>query len=388
MSAERLLIIDDDKVFRSSATKLAEVAGFEVMTTSDPAVARAIVAAWRPLVVIIDPFMSATDGIDLLRQLGAEGCPAQVILTSGIDANALIVALEIAGEHGLKTAGVLAKPLRPQSCRDLLAQIVTTKALTLSELSEAITKGQLFLDYQPQLDCRSNKIKGVEALVRWRHPTRGTIAPDQFIGLAEESSLIDDLTDWVAASAARQVVTWRQAGLPLTLSINISARNLAQKDLPDRLTETCAAAGLKPTEVILEIAESSIVRDVSAVIHALGELRFKGFGISIDEFGTCHSSLIGLRRMPVTEVKIDRGLVSKMLNTSDCQVTVSVIVDLARKLELQSVAVGVESETILWTLRALGCGFAQGYHISRPVNPARVPAAIDEWSSRFSSAVA
>lgn len=221
MSTERLLVIDDDKVFRNSVTKLAEVVDFEVMTTSDPAVARALVAAWCPSVVIVDPFMSATDGIQLLRQLGSEGCSAQVILTSDLEANALIVALEIAGEHGLKTAGVLPKPLRPQSCRDLLSQVLATKALTLSELAQAITGGQLFLEYQPQLDCRLNQIRGVEALVRWQHPTRGVITPDQFIGLAEESSLIDELTDWVVSTATKQVSIWRQAGLPLTLSVNI-----------------------------------------------------------------------------------------------------------------------------------------------------------------------
>ncbi len=387
MSTERMLVIDDDKVFRNSVTKIAEATDFEVMTTSDPAAARAIVAAWCPSVVVIDPFMSAADGIQLLRQLGAEGCSAQVILTSGLDPNALVVALEIAGEHGLKTAGVLAKPVRPQSFRDLLSQIIEAKALTLSELTRAITDGQLFLEYQPQLDCRSNHIKGVEALVRWRHPTRGVVTPDQFIGLAEENSLIDDLTDWVVSTAAKQVSVWHQAGMLLTLSVNISARNLNQ-NLPDRLAESCAAGGLKPDLVILEMAESTLMRDVSAMIHALGELRFKGFGISIDEFGTGYSSLIGLRCMPVTEVKIDRSLVSKMPHTNDCQMLVSVILDLARKLELQSVAVGVESETILWTLRALGCGLVQGYHIGRPAEPARIPAVVAGWSSRASSAVA
>jgi len=388
MQKDRLLVIDNDEAFRRSVTRVAELVEYEVMTTSDPTVARAIVATWRPSVVVVNLLLPAVDGVRLLRQLGAEGCPAQVILTSEIDESVLTSALDTAREHGLKTAGVLPKPFRPQSWRNLLEQIKSTKELTVSELKEALATSQLFLEYQPQLDCRFDRIKGVEALVRWAHPTRGVVAPDQFITLAEETDLIDGLTNWVFSTATKQVAKWRDGGLPLTLAVNISARNLERTDLPHRLAKYCAAANLKKGSVTLEISESSVMRDAAMMIEALGELRFKGFGISMDEFGTGYSALVELRRMPFTEIKIDRSFVSRVMNERECQVMVAILIDLARKLELEPVAVGVESEHVLRMVKALGCGAAQGYHIGRPVAPDYLPATIQEWESRATHSVA
>jgi EAL domain-containing protein (putative c-di-GMP-specific phosphodiesterase class I)/ActR/RegA family two-component response regulator len=379
---DRLLVIDDDDAFRRVVTRIAEAADYEVMTASDPTVSRAIVASWRPAVVVIDLSMPATDGVQLLRQLGAEACPAQVILTSGLSGSVLSSALDVAGEYGLKTAGILPKPFRPDTCRELLFQIKSTKQLTLTELAEAIASSQLFLEYQPKLDCRFDRITGVEALVRWQHPTRGMVPPDQFIGLAEETALIDELTDWVFSTATKQVAMWRDAGLSLKLAVNISARNLDRVDLADRLAERCAASGLETGSATLEIAEGSAMRHVAQMIKGLTRLRSKGFGLSIDEFGTGYMSLVELRRMPLTEIKVDRAFVSAMMHDRDCHIMAEIIIDLARKLELGSVAVGVESEITLNTLKAMGCGSVQGYLISRPVAPDRIPAAIDEWASR------
>jgi EAL domain-containing protein (putative c-di-GMP-specific phosphodiesterase class I)/ActR/RegA family two-component response regulator len=385
---DRLLVIDDNAVFRGTVMRIAELAGYEVTTTSDVTVARAIVASWRPGVVVLDLSMPTTDTVHLLRQLGAEACPAQVILTSGLDGGLLTSAMDVARKHGLKTAGVLAKPFRPQSCRDLLAQIKLAKDLTLTELASAIADGRFFLEYQPQLDCRFDRIKGVEALVRWQHPTRGVVPPDQFLAAVEEVALIDELTDWVFATAVKQVASWRDEGLSLRLAINISARNLDRVDLPDRLTAHCIEADLKPGSITLEIAESSAMRDAAQMVEALTQLRLKGFGLAIDEFGPGYSSLVQLRHMPLTELKIDRSLVSHMMADRDCQVMVQIILDLARKLELGSVAVGVEGESALNTLKAMGCGSAQGFHIARPVTANRIRATVEGWKSGSASAVA
>jgi EAL domain-containing protein (putative c-di-GMP-specific phosphodiesterase class I) len=241
---------------------------------------------------------------------------------------------------------------------------------------------------QPQLDCRLDRIKGVEALVRWQHPTRGVVPPDQFLAAVEEVALIDELTDWVFATATKQVASWRDEGLSLRLAINISARNLDRVDLPDRLTAHCVEADLKPGSITLEIAESSAMRDAAQMVEALTQLRLKGFGLAIDEFGPGYSSLVQLRHMPLTELKIDRSLVSHMMADRDCQVMVQIILDLARKFELGSVAVGVEGESALNTLKAMGCGSAQGFHIARPVTANRIRATVEGWKSGSASAVA
>jgi EAL domain-containing protein (putative c-di-GMP-specific phosphodiesterase class I) len=382
MQRERLLIVDDDREFKGSISEAAALVDYEVMATDDPVVAKALMGVWRPTVVVIDLLVAATHGAGLLRPLSAEGCPTNVIISSALGEGAPACALEVATQHNLKTAGFLAKPLQPQRCQDLLVQIRSRKDQTLRELTEAIRKRDLFLEYQPQIDCRSDQIVGVEALVRWRHPEKGVIAPNQFIPLAAETGLVDELADWVFSTATKQVAQWRDAGLPLQLAVNISARNLEHADFVRRLTKHGKAAGIQPHSVTLEIPESNLMQDTSTLLNALDELRFEGFGVSIDEFGAGYSSLIELRRVPLTGVKVDRSLVSRMTNDVDCQVSVAIVLDIARKLELDTIAVGVENEHALALLRAFGCRKAQGYHIGRPVNPELIPATADEWKLR------
>jgi EAL domain-containing protein (putative c-di-GMP-specific phosphodiesterase class I)/ActR/RegA family two-component response regulator len=388
MQKERLLIVGDDEAFTASISGIAALADYEVMTTGDPVVARALIGAWRPSVLTIDLLMAATHGGRLLRPLAAEGCATHVIISSGLGDSAPACALDIAAQHGCKIAGFLSKPLQAECCRDLLVQIKSAKDLTLIELREAFTKEQFFLEYQPQLDCRFNKIVGVEALVRWRHPEKGIIAPNRFIPLAAETELVDELTDWVFSTATKQVARWHDQGLSLQLAVNISVRNLENAGFARRLTKHCDTVGLEPRSVTLEIAEGNLLHDTSTLLKGLYELQFEEFGVAIDEFGTGYSSLVELRRLPLTAIKIDRSLVSRITNDSDCQRTVAIIGGIARKLELEAFAVGVENEQALTLIRAFGCGRAQGYHVSRPVPPELIPQTIDEWKSRSEQAVA
>ena len=388
MQKERLLIIDDDEAFTASISGIAALADYEVMTTGDPVVARALIGAWRPSMLIVDLLMAATHGARLLRPLAAEGCATQVIISSGLGDSAPTCALDIATQHGCKIAGFLSKPLQSECCRNLLVQTKFAKDLTLTELREAFTQDQFFLEYQPQLDCRFNKIVGVEALVRWHHPEKGIIPPNQFIPLAAETELVDELTDWVFSAATKQVARWHDQGLSLQLAVNISVRNIENDGFARRLTKHCNTVGLEPRSVTLEIAEGNLLPDTSTLLKGLYELQFEEFGVAIDEFGTGYSSLVELRRLPLTAIKIDRSLVSRITNDSDCQRTVAIIADIARKLELEAIAVGVENEQALSLIRAFGCGRSQGYHISRPVPSGLIPQTIDEWKSRSEQAVA
>jgi EAL domain-containing protein (putative c-di-GMP-specific phosphodiesterase class I) len=248
-----------------------------------------------------------------------------------------------------------------------------TKTLLSDDLGNAIVADHLFLEYQPKLDLKLGRFTGVEALVRWRHPEHGLIRPDQFIPLAEQTELIHRLTDWVVASAVQQSALWRAGNLALDVAVNISAKDIEDLDLPDRLQQHCSDAGVAPASIILELTETGAMREAVQMMDVLTRLRLKGFTLSIDDFGTGYSSLVQLQKMPFSEVKIDRAFVMQMMSNKDCKVIVEIIIDLARRLGLESVAEGVEEEAALNCLAELGCDVAQGYHLSRPVAADRIP---------------
>jgi EAL domain-containing protein (putative c-di-GMP-specific phosphodiesterase class I) len=243
----------------------------------------------------------------------------------------------------------------------------TARRLTLlSELRDCIPRGELVLHYQPKVDLTGvRRTTGVEALVRWRHPTLGLLMPAQFMPEAERSALIEPLTKWVLDEALHQQRVWSDAGLDLTMAVNISARSLTRgSDLPDTVARLTEAWGIEPGRLILELTERAIidadVPDVLDVLHAMGER------LAIDDFGTGHSSLVYLQRLPVDEVKVDRSFVVNLATVPGDAVIVRSTIDLAHNLGLTVVAEGVEDETALAVLVEYGCDSAQGYFFSPP----------------------
>src|SRR5712692_9904880 len=237
---DRLLVIDDEPSLRQLVKRVAEISGFEVVVTHDPAAFINSARLWRPTVIMLDLKMPGTDGIQLLRTLAAEKCAAHIVLSSGCDRRVLEAAMQLGRERGLNMAEVLPKPLLVETLRTRLGELKRlSKPLLAADLGAALAADQLFLEYQPKLDCRQARITGVEALVRWDHPNHGIIQPEQFIPLAEESGTIHGLTDRVTAAAAMQAARWRDDGLALDVAVNISANDLADLDLPDRLEQHC-----------------------------------------------------------------------------------------------------------------------------------------------------
>ena len=389
LPGNRLLIIDDDEAFARFVQRVAQSLGFDVVTVTDPDEFRTTAKAWSPTLVILDLNMPGCDGVELLRHLAMGQCAAHVVVASGLDDRTLEATVRLGAERGLKMGGALAKPARLQSVRDMLNRFVTVDRNVLeSDLAAAIKEDRLFLQYQPKLDCHAGRMTAVEALVRWRHPTLGIVPPDQFIALAEASGLIDPLTDWVMANAARQAAEWQCQGLALDVAVNISARNTQDIGLPDRLMALCRAQGADPRSITLELTETSAMRDAVQMMDVLTRLRVKGFRLSIDDFGTGYSSLVQLQRMPFSELKIDRSFVMQMTKSKDCRVIVEIVIDLARKLGLTSVAEGVESQAILDALIQLGCDAAQGYHLSRPVDAARIHEIVRDYAAPVAAASA
>jgi EAL domain-containing protein (putative c-di-GMP-specific phosphodiesterase class I) len=241
------------------------------------------------------------------------------------------------------------------------------RLVLIGELRHAVARDQLFLHYQPKVDLHEGRVFGVEALVRWQHPQRGVIPPDQFIMMAEQTGLIKPLTLWVLKTALRQCRAWHQAGMEISMAVNLSARNLLDPKLPDQVAELLQACDVPPDWLELEITESTIMADPARAMEILTNLHKMGIRLSIDDFGTGYSSLGYLKRLPVDIIKIDRSFVMKMRTENNDAVIVRSTIDLAHNLNLKVIAEGVENREIWDQLSAQGCDAAQGYHICRPL---------------------
>ncbi len=242
------------------------------------------------------------------------------------------------------------------------------EAMSLShELISAIDNGELRLHYQPKISMPRSQICGVEALLRWQHPRKGMIFPDAFIPLAEQSGLIEPLTQWVIDAALEQCNKWRRRGIELTVSVNLSAKTLHNTDFPHTVEKIRAKWDVPARCLILEITESAIIGDVSRASETVNRLNDMGVGISIDDFGTGYTSLSYIRKLPVQEIKVDKSFVMSMVESADDRVIVETLIELGHKLGLQVVAEGVETLEVWNLLRDLNCNIAQGFYMGRPI---------------------
>jgi diguanylate cyclase (GGDEF)-like protein len=243
---------------------------------------------------------------------------------------------------------------------------------TLTDLRSAVEDDQLFLVYQPKINVATGEVKGVEALVRWNHPTRGIQYPDTFIPLAENTGLIAPITFFVVEHALRQVRSWQEAGIELSVAVNLSVRHLTDMSLPDRIAVALERWGVAPSRLIIEVTESSIMTDPKRAAVVLQQLRRIGVDVAIDDYGTGHASLNYLKQFDIDELKIDRSFIMNLDTDSSDAIIVASTVELGHNLGLRICAEGVEDGATLEWLSGLGCDLAQGYHIGRPMSPEAV----------------
>jgi diguanylate cyclase (GGDEF)-like protein/PAS domain S-box-containing protein len=247
------------------------------------------------------------------------------------------------------------------------------RLLLQEELRIATTRGEFVLLYQPQVDLRTGRIFAVEALIRWRHPTLGVIAPIKFIPLAEETGLIVSIGDWVLREASLQNKAWQDAGLPhVNICVNVSARQFKDKSLVSRVVAALRESGLDPKYLELELTESSIMQDVQRAVATMKELQSLGVQLSIDDFGTGYSSLSALRTFPVIRLKIDKSFINELSTSQSDRAVASAMIALGQKLNLRVIAEGVETDDQVSFLRENNCDEMQGYHFSKPVQASEV----------------
>jgi EAL domain-containing protein (putative c-di-GMP-specific phosphodiesterase class I) len=248
----------------------------------------------------------------------------------------------------------------------------------LGDLRRGMDAGELELLFQPKVVLESGQTAGMEALVRWQHPVRGLMAPEEFIPLVEQSYLMRDLTFQVVDRALAQAAVWWQEGLPVQVSLNVAARDLLDAGLAERIGRGLQRYQLPPGALLLEINERVLASEPAHAITVAAALTALGVALSLDDFGTGASSLVRLKRLPVSEVKIHSSFIARLGDSAEDEAIVQSIVDLVRALGIDSVAEGVESEKIATTLRVMGCKAAQGWFFSKPLPAASATAWLAE----------
>jgi diguanylate cyclase (GGDEF)-like protein len=255
-----------------------------------------------------------------------------------------------------------------------LRSAVEQKALVAAELRQAIDEGQLVLHYQPVLHLPTGEVTGVEALVRWQHPERGLLMPGDFIPLAEDNGSVVQLTRWVLREATRQTAEWLRAGLALVTGVNISAAHFGTGSLVADVHDALEAAGLHPERMLLELTETSVAEDPLRAAAQFAQLRAAGVEVAIDDFGSGFSSLSQLVSIPAGVLKLDRSLVAGTeTRRSESAAAIAAVVGLAKACGMRSLVEGVETADQLALVRELGCTFAQGYHVARPMPAPQLP---------------
>jgi EAL domain-containing protein (putative c-di-GMP-specific phosphodiesterase class I) len=244
-----------------------------------------------------------------------------------------------------------------------------------SELHQALRSGQFELHYQPKVDTLSGRVNSAEALIRWRHPQRGLVPPDDFIAVADECGLLDPIGEWVLFEACRQAKAWQREGLrPLRVAVNLAPSQFRLTNLVDQIRRALEAAALEPQFLEVELTESAVMSDAEESIRILEAISRMGVLVSVDDFGTGYSSMSYLRRFPIDKLKIDRCFVEEMTRRPEDASIVRAIISLAHSLHLKVIAEGVETSEQLALLAELGCDQYQGFHFSAALLPERFAA--------------
>lgn len=377
-----ILIVEDDDFQRHLLARLVKKYGANaVVEATDGVEALEIVGQREDSfdLILSDLDMPNMDGLEFIRALGERRTTSALAITSAWDETFLSSVHTMCTAYGIEPLGVLKKPITAAGIAHLLerAQEIinqprrrasgTLPSFTLQEIMDGVDNGEFEPFFQPKLDLETGKIVSAEALARWRHPIHGVVAPFAFIDTLESAGKIDALTFVMIDHAARACRSWQQAGLDIGISVNLSLASLTDTNLAERIYQLVKKAGLKPECMTLEITETAAMTEMAPALENLARLRMRGFGLSIDDYGTGFASMQQLARIAFTELKIDRSFVSAMRDKREALAIVESSIDIARRLGITAVAEGVESQEELHVLQEAGCKQAQGYLISKPV---------------------
>jgi EAL domain-containing protein (putative c-di-GMP-specific phosphodiesterase class I)/AmiR/NasT family two-component response regulator len=330
--SEMKLLVAEDHAFqrRSLVRMLTELGAKSVAEAGDGRIALDMLrgAGNSFDVIICDLDMPEMDGMEFIRHIGESASSASVILSSALDASVITSAENMTRAYGVRILGAIEKPATPGKLAELIGKhqqksqgksaARETTEYTLEEIAFALEHGQFLPYFQPKVELAGGRVIGAEALARWQHPRDGLVSPAAFIPQVESSDMVDTLTWQMLRDSALACKGWRDAGFEINVSVNLSQNMLSAPHIADRVTETVRGQGLAASAVILEITESAAMLNVGAGLENLTRLRMKGFGLSIDDYGTGYSSMQQLSRIPFTELKIDRSFVAGADTSNGC----------------------------------------------------------------------
>lgn len=381
---QRVLVVEDSAVQRSYLVGLLRELGFgTVLEAADGNEALRLLEAEHgaPLfLVLTDLDMPGMDGIELTCRLRERRLAQHLIVVSARDPRLLEIIENMGAEDAaIGLLGTLLKPVRLDALAQLLGRAGGDPAgaadtapqqapATLAELQAALAREEFLPHFQPKVAMRSGHLKGLEALARWRHPVRGLLSPQHFVPALEGTPLMAPFTLAIVRQVLQRLRGWQQAGLPpFTVSVNLSADNLADRVFVDLLAAAVQESGVAPSALVWEVTETSVMRQLSQSLTNLGRLRLMGFGLAMDDFGIGYSSMQQFARCPFTELKIDRAFVNGAARWPNRHVVLKSALELGQRLGVATVAEGVETAADWHLLRDLGCDMAQGYLLARPI---------------------
>ncbi|HEY8026786.1 MAG TPA: EAL domain-containing response regulator [Burkholderiaceae bacterium] len=342
---------------------------------------------------VIDLNMPGMDGIELIRHIAKENHPGSIILASALDRSLLFSVETMSKAYGVDLLGTIEKPATPEGLLALLNAYqprvdkhdasIKSPSFTFADIHRGLLNKEFEPRFQPKVDLSNGQVKGAEAFTHWSHPEFGNVSPSIFIPLLEEFGEMEAFAWIVVEKSIAACIDWHQQGHPISVSINLSPICLSNPEFADRVIDYVATQDIEPQYIIIEVTESSAITNVPYFLESLARLRMKGFGISVDDYGTGHSSMQQLLRIPFSELKIDRSFVAGASANPALETVLSASLEVCRKLNKTSVAVGVETQQDWEFLRKLGCTYAQGYYIAKPMDGKTLPVWMDEWAQFF-----
>ena len=388
-----VLVVDDSSMHRYSAHLCLRAFGInQVYEAANGKLAMEQLAQLPqlPAVMLLDLEMPVMDGIEVLQQLALLQHKPAVVLASSSDEVLISAVATMAEALGINLLGAFRKPVNPTELADALNSYNAgvcplnheTRPINtdVEQLKTALNRATIQVYYQPKIELESMKVAGVEALARWKNQQGDWIPPNVFIPLAEEHGLIGDLTLSVLEQVLQDMNGWWEQGQYIPVAINLSAKSLAEFNLANEIIQRVIRQGIPAHFLTFDITESALVVDLPSALATISRLRLKGFGISIDDYGTGFSSMQQLSRFPFSELKIDRSFIQGAPARQYIRNILKSAIEMGQRLGITTVAEGVETEAELHLLKSLGCNQAQGYLLARPMPGRELPGWVEQDS--------
>ncbi len=389
----RVLVLDDEPLMLEFLADTLNSLGYtQVTTCSSGYRALSLLDAPGADIVLFDLKMPELDGLQFIRHLKGRDFTGSVVLVSGVDERIVQSSEQLVRSYGMDILGSISKPVLPDELDRVLAgwtrernaqNPVVTPAYSESEIRAAIASGELLNFYQPKVDLASGEVVGAEVLVRWRHPVDGLLAPSMFISTAEHHEIIEDLTVNVITQTLEQARRWKDEGLPMDLSVNVSTNWLSDLQFPDLVAELARQVNIAPRHLLLEVSGGRLMEDIHAGLEILARLRLMGFGLCLDAFGASSLSLGQLRSIPFTELKVGRSLITGAWKNRNAGAALGSSMTLGQQLGVCVTAEGVETIEDWRFVKAAGCKLCQGYFVAAPMRAQELTDWLPTWRERY-----